>query len=157
MLDNTTELWMTKYIIGEIFSSGRATLYKNPSEQTVIYILSSIFFFDKITTGCEVLNHFVTNDWVWETQNMLKLRSDLEHADETSLQTFDFDIRSMDWKLFLENYMLGIRLFLLKNKPETLEASRKKLKLMKFLHYFVQCFFGFLFCYVLSSQLFTPV
>ena len=33
----TTELWMTKYIIGEIFSSGGATLYKNPSDQTVIY------------------------------------------------------------------------------------------------------------------------
>ena len=28
---------MTKYIIGEIFSSGRATLYKNPSDQTVSY------------------------------------------------------------------------------------------------------------------------
>ena len=35
ILDSTTELWMTKYIIGEIFSSGRATLYKNPSDQTV--------------------------------------------------------------------------------------------------------------------------
>ena len=35
IFDNTTELWMTKYIIGEIFSSGGATLYKNPSDQTV--------------------------------------------------------------------------------------------------------------------------
>ena len=35
ILDNTTELWMTKYIIGEMFSSGGATLYKNPSDQTV--------------------------------------------------------------------------------------------------------------------------
>ena len=26
---------MTKYIIGEIFSSGEATLYKNPSDKTV--------------------------------------------------------------------------------------------------------------------------
>ena len=26
---------MTKYIIGEIFNSGRVTLYKNPSDQTV--------------------------------------------------------------------------------------------------------------------------
>ena len=34
ILDNTTELWMTKYIIGEIFSSSRATLYKS-SDQTV--------------------------------------------------------------------------------------------------------------------------
>ena len=34
-LDNTTELWMTKYIIGDIFKYGGATLYKNPSDQTV--------------------------------------------------------------------------------------------------------------------------
>ena len=31
----TIELFMTKYIIGEMFSSGGATLYKNPSDQTV--------------------------------------------------------------------------------------------------------------------------
>ena len=36
ILDNTTELWMTKYTIGEIFSSGGATMYKNHSDQTVI-------------------------------------------------------------------------------------------------------------------------
>ena len=35
ILDNTTELYMIKYTIGEIFSSGGATLYKNPSDQTV--------------------------------------------------------------------------------------------------------------------------
>ena len=35
----TIELYMTKYIIGEIFSSGGATLYKNPSDQTVSSML----------------------------------------------------------------------------------------------------------------------
>ena len=40
ILDNNTELYipMTKYIIGEIFSSGRATLYKSPSDQTVLLL-----------------------------------------------------------------------------------------------------------------------
>ena len=42
ILDNTTELWMTKYIICEIFSSGGATLYKNPSDQTVILLLNPL-------------------------------------------------------------------------------------------------------------------
>ena len=42
----TIELYMTKYIIGEIFSSGGATLYKNPSDQTVP-IYSNFFFFKK--------------------------------------------------------------------------------------------------------------
>ena len=35
ILDNTTELYMIKYTFGEIFSSGGATLPKNPSDQTV--------------------------------------------------------------------------------------------------------------------------
>ena len=43
ILDNTTELYMTIYIIGEIFSSGGATLYKNPSDQT-----SVVFQFSKL-------------------------------------------------------------------------------------------------------------
>ena len=34
----TTELWVTKYIIGEIFSSGGTTLYKNPSDQTMTFL-----------------------------------------------------------------------------------------------------------------------
>ena len=40
----TIELYMTKYIISEIFSFGGATLYKNPSDQTVNthYFLSNI-------------------------------------------------------------------------------------------------------------------
>ena len=42
-LDNTTELWMTKFIIGEIFSSGGATLYKNPSDPIVILIFNQYF------------------------------------------------------------------------------------------------------------------
>ena len=37
ILDNTTELYMIKYTFGEIFSSGGATLYKYPSDQTVTY------------------------------------------------------------------------------------------------------------------------
>ena len=35
ILDNTTELYMIKYTFGENFSSDGATLYKNPSDQTV--------------------------------------------------------------------------------------------------------------------------
>ena len=53
ILDNTTELWMTKYIIGEIFSSGGATLYKNPSDQTEvgeIRLLAQSIFCSQTTT-----------------------------------------------------------------------------------------------------------
>ena len=46
ILDNTTELWMTKYIMGELFSSSGATLYKNPSDQIVkSMVLGKMWFF----------------------------------------------------------------------------------------------------------------
>ena len=35
----TIELYMSKYIIGEIFSSRGATLFKNPSDQTVYSVV----------------------------------------------------------------------------------------------------------------------
>ena len=46
ILDNTTEFWMTKYIIGEIFNSGGATLYKNPSDQSVTCSMTRVFYFE---------------------------------------------------------------------------------------------------------------
>ena len=48
ILGNTTKLYMTKYIIGEIFSSGRATLYKNPSDQTAMSELPSLRLFGEV-------------------------------------------------------------------------------------------------------------
>ena len=41
ILDNTTELWMTKCIIGEMFSSSWETLYKNPSPLIKLWRLLS--------------------------------------------------------------------------------------------------------------------
>ena len=54
ILDNTTELYMIKYTIGEIFSSGGATLYKNPSDQTV-YSHAIIIVYDWTRLASEVI------------------------------------------------------------------------------------------------------
>ena len=45
ILDNTTELYKIKYTFGEIFSSGGATLCKNPSDQSV----NMITFFSSLS------------------------------------------------------------------------------------------------------------
>ena len=48
----TIELYMTKYIIGEIFSSGGVTLYKNPSDKTVNYLFLTKFIKFYIHENC---------------------------------------------------------------------------------------------------------
>ena len=85
-----------------------------------------------------------------DTHSDAQLRSELEKTDEASLKAFDFELQSFDWKLYLDNYCLGTRHFLMKNEPETLDSSRKHLKRMKFLHYFVQCLLGFIIYYIFN-------
>ena len=84
---------------------------------------------------------------------MLKLRSELENTDEASLKAFDFELKSFDWKKYLDNYCLGTRHYLLKNKPETLDSSRKHLKRLKYLHYFVQCLFAFIIYWIFKCYI----
>ena len=86
--------------------------------------------------------HFANKQYEFGNRNLLKLRLDLEQTDESSLQAFDFDLSSFDWTSYFDDYCLGTRHFLLKNKPESLDASRKRMKLMKILHYFTQFVFG---------------
>ena len=92
------------------------------------------FFHNQITKATAVLGQFTVKDWIWTNESMLKLRSELENTDEASLKAFDFELKSFDWKKYLDNYCLGTRHYLLKNKPETLDSSRKHLKRLKYLH-----------------------
>ena len=50
---------MTKYINDEIFSSGRATLYKNPSDQTVIDVIYFQLLLE--TTDCAKKAYFFSS------------------------------------------------------------------------------------------------
>jgi len=107
----------------------------------------------KITKATAVLGQFTVKDWIWTNESMLKLRSELENTDEASLKAFDFELKSFDWKKYLDNYCLGTRHYLLKNKPETLDSSRKHLKRLKYLHYFVQCLFAFIIYWIFKCYI----
>ena len=77
-MDNTTELWITKYIIGEIFSSGRANLYKNHSDQTV----TTYLFQEKAAEANEKL---YTDKYVQlETSKYLSTNTKFYFSGETS-------------------------------------------------------------------------
>ena len=95
ILDNTTELWMTKYIICEILSSGRATFYKNPSDPSVynrqyicIYIKLLIGLFSAYQYGC------IGNGWFCGPLHFCSNHKCLQHgfglSPSDSVLIFDF-------------------------------------------------------------------
>lgn len=106
----------------------------------------------KMTKSIEALQYFMLRDWQWCDDNLNYLRTQLCQTDEQSLQTFDFNIRSMNWRDFMDTYVLGTRHYVLKNRPETLESSRKKLKRLHLLHFLVQIGFAVFIYYLFSCM-----
>lgn len=94
--------------------------------------------------------HFANKQYEFGNRNLLKLRLDLEQTDEASLQAFDFDLSSFDWKSYFDDYAWGTRHFLLKNKPESLEVSRKIMNLKKLVHYSIPLIFGLGMLYMIN-------
>ena len=105
----------------------------------------------KMTKAIEALQFFTTNQWCWTNHNLADLRSALVKVDPKSLATFDFDIKSLDWKSFIDHYVLGTRHYVLKNKPDTLHSSRKKMRILHLLHFIVQIAFAAFIYYLFMS------
>jgi len=107
-----------------------------------------------ITKHLEVFQYFGLNQWSLSNGNLNKLHSALVNTDENSLKTFDFDIRPLDWRSFTNHYVLGTRHFVFKDNPDTMDFSRKKLKILYFLHCVIQLFFIFFFIYSLIASVY---
>merc|ERR1712008_65208 len=105
----------------------------------------------KMTKSIEALHYFTLNQWSWTNTNLNKLQSALVNTDNESLESFSFDIRSLDWKDFIDHNVLGMRHYVLKNHHNSMESSRKKLKILYFLHRFIQLAFVFFLIYNLMN------
>jgi fatty acyl-CoA reductase len=75
----------------------------------------------KLNKAASCLEYFTTQQWNFRDDNVRKLAEQLSPEDR---QTFMFDVKQIDWPSYLENYILGIRQFILKESPETLPAAR---------------------------------
>ena len=104
-----------------------------------------------MTIGIEAINFFCLHQWSWTNTNLNNLQSALVNTDTESLESFSFDIRSLDWKIFTDHNILGMRHYVLKDKPETLDSSRKKLNILYFLHRLIQLAFVFFVIYNLMN------
>lgn len=71
----------------------------------------------------EVLDDFTMKDWEFSNDNVNSLVDKLDPKDR---QIFPMDMREVVWDSFFQNYMRGIRLYLLKDSIDTLPQARIK-------------------------------
>jgi len=99
----------------------------------------------RMTTAMGALEYFATREWSWTNKNVNALNDEL---DETDRRLFPADLRTdlPDWDNFILNYFYGVRHFVLKNDPKSLEYCRKKYKVYVALDFFVKGLFLYLLC-----------
>ncbi|XP_071440782.1 putative fatty acyl-CoA reductase CG5065 [Hetaerina americana] len=74
---------------------------------------------------------FSLHEWDFEGKGMQTVHRSLPTVDS---KTFPIDISGLDWDNYVSAYVLGIRKFVLKDPPETIPKSRKKLNRLYWLH-----------------------
>ncbi|XP_011166600.1 putative fatty acyl-CoA reductase CG5065 isoform X2 [Solenopsis invicta] len=75
---------------------------------------------------------FATNEWKFYTDNMTKLVKFV--STQESCKSFDMNIKNMDWDMYLHQYMLGIRKYILKDSLDSLNNARRRLAKLYWMH-----------------------
>ncbi|KAL1414458.1 hypothetical protein MTO96_000862 [Rhipicephalus appendiculatus] len=81
--------------------------------------------YEKISKAINSLEYFQTHEWLFRSNNVLRL---LQELSPTDAQLFNFDVRHLEWRTYVENHVLGIRKYLLKAEDTELPEARKHLK-----------------------------
>lgn len=110
--------------------------------------------FKKIDKFCDVLSHFTMNQWEFQNNNTQNLFKRLNAVDK---KLYNFDMSSMLWSDYFKTYMIGGRLYLLKDPLDTLPQGRRKMLMVTIGHYTlvaVLCFLLYSFVIFLRNVLF---
>ncbi|XP_059482632.1 putative fatty acyl-CoA reductase CG5065 isoform X2 [Neocloeon triangulifer] len=112
---------------------------------------------DRISKGFEVFEYYANNQWDFESNNILNLRTVVS---ETEKDRFCIHGDDMDMHAYFEDCIRAARIYVLKEMPETLPAARRHARRMYWLDKIVQVlFYYFLFymVYTYSSTVRTVV
>jgi len=91
----------------------------------------------KMHRALKVLAYFSTHEWKWSNDNVMKLNSELIGTDK---ETFNFDLSTLDWKEFMDDYVKGTKQYVLKEDPATQEKARAHLNKMYWVEKCLQVF-----------------
>lgn len=79
----------------------------------------------------EFVEFFKFTQFVFHGNNVDKLISTMNEDDR---KTFPFDTNAIDWIEYIRIYVLGVRKFIFKEDPKTIESCKKRLFQLKILH-----------------------
>jgi len=89
----------------------------------------------KMKVNLEVLQFFICRSWIWKTNNVSKLRSEMSNQDQ---KEFDFNSSAINWPAYVKVYARGTKKFLLKEDFSGYPAARRHLQRLRMIGYGLQ-------------------
>ncbi|XP_064634182.1 fatty acyl-CoA reductase 1-like [Lineus longissimus] len=81
--------------------------------------------YDRLSKSVRSLDYFTSNEWKFHNDNMFMLQDKLNHDDQ---KLFDFDVKQIDWRQYIEHYCLGAKNHILKEDMTNMDKPRAEMK-----------------------------
>ncbi|XP_037955042.1 putative fatty acyl-CoA reductase CG8306 [Teleopsis dalmanni] len=95
-----------------------------------------------VWNSLSTLERFIFTEWHYDNRRALEMAKSLDKLDQS---IFFLDIGELSWDEYFQNTILGVRQYLSKESPKTLNAARKKDKVLLAMHVGLQLafYYGF--------------
>uniref|UniRef100_G3UCV9 Fatty acyl-CoA reductase n=1 Tax=Loxodonta africana TaxID=9785 RepID=G3UCV9_LOXAF len=87
---------------------------------------------NRILRTISMLEYFLNRSWEWSTYNTEMLMFKLSPQDQ---KVFNFDMRQLNWIEYIENYVLGVKIYLLKEDMAGIPEARQHFKRLRNIRY----------------------
>ncbi|VVD02444.1 unnamed protein product [Leptidea sinapis] len=176
---NMFELYMRKYLRGEspldnaIWYPSGFSLENKYTHMFFEFLLNSLplYILEFILRGLRIdikinlirvaqktkamsslLAYFTMREWFFYTENVKRLMNRLTPEDRA---IYNLDPTTIDWENLMENFLLGTRRYILKEKDENLPKARKHMRRLRYVHKTVMLFAILLFIRFLLQNRFV--
>lgn len=79
----------------------------------------------KVSMGLKILQYYTTKRWTFKNDHSKALFARMSPSDQ---EKFFFDCSTVDWQLYIKNYIMGMRTYLLNEPVSNLPKARKNLQ-----------------------------
>ncbi|XP_049638844.1 fatty acyl-CoA reductase 2-like [Suncus etruscus] len=104
---------------------------------------------NRILKANAMLEYFTAQSWEWSMNNTEMLMAELGPKDQ---QMFNFDVQHLNWKEYVENYVLGVKKYLLKEDISEIPKVKKHLKKLRNIEYLFNTVLILLISYLLITR-----
>ncbi|XP_015108885.1 putative fatty acyl-CoA reductase CG5065 [Diachasma alloeum] len=91
----------------------------------------------RLTRLWELVSFFSNREWIIDDNNVVELNDQLSQMDK---KIFCIDMGIIDWPTYLENYVKGIRVHLLKDSMDSIKEGRARLNVLYWKEILIQLF-----------------